>query len=139
MAAKDIRTIDSNGKKVPGNFDSPPAGVRGEVRSITRDFDCSVENLLAANTYDIMTVGDNLIPLNFITSFTTAEGAGDTLDIGDEDSVTRFETAISTNTTAVTQTMDADIEYTSEKKIRIQPSADLATCVFSITMVFMYR
>lgn len=130
MANVDLTTSDYR-----GNF-SVKREVSGSGQVLySRKFDCSSLNLLSANTYDIFTVDANLIPTEVIISVNTAEGGAATLDVGDEDSVTRFETDANMNATGITSTLDATKEYTAEKKIRIQPSADLDTAVFSISIL----
>ena len=121
----------------PGAYNIVPNTLPGGIVAVSRTFDCSSLNLLAANTYHIFTVGANIIPKKFYTSVTTAEGSAATLDIGDTDLITRFETNADMNATGVTPALDATIEYTAEKEIRIQPSANLSTAVFSIAMEFL--
>ncbi len=51
--------------------------------------------------------------------------------------ITRFETDADMNALGVTRSLDATIEYVSEKEIRIQPSADLDTAVFSVAIEYI--
>ena len=122
-----------------GKFNKPPLWVPGGRFSLCRKIDCSSYNLLAANTYDIFKLGDGDSTTRgyrvetIASQCHTAEGSAATLDVGDEDSVTRFETDFDCNSATVpVESADALITYTSEKKIRIQPSADLDTAVISV-------
>lgn len=126
-----------------GKFNVPPTWVNGKHMSIVRKIDCSNYNLLSANTYDIMEIGsddnsDHGYRIDeVVCQCHTAEGGAATLDVGDEDSVTRFETDFNCNSATVpVKSSDALITYTSQKSIRIQPSADLDTAVISVEVKF---
>lgn len=123
-----------------GKFNIPPTFVSGEMKSMSRKFDCSNTNLAAATAYDIFKLGDannannGFRVIEVVTEVVTAEGDAGTLDIGDEDSGTRFETDANINATGITVSSDALITYASLKKITMTPSIALDTAVFIVTV-----
>ena len=135
MAAIDLR----DPVLYDGKFNVAPTWVEGQRKSMCRRIDTGEKNLLAANTYDIMTIGDadNAAHGYRIEGIACqcleAEGTAATLDVGDEDSETRFDTDFDVNSATIpVESADALITYTAEKKIRIKPSVDLDTARFDV-------
>ena len=132
-----MTNIDLTTASYPGNFAVQQDDLNTRVQVQSRKFDCSSVNLLSANTYTIFTMNASQIPVNVLISVNTAEGGAATLDVGDEDLITRFETDADINAIGVTPTLDATKEYTASKEIRIQPSADLDTAIFSVAVEYI--
>lgn len=134
MATNDWTTSDYPGYGQEPELMSVPAGAVGQM---TRRFVCSTTGMTGSDVYKIFKVGLGMIPLHFVVNVETAEGGAATLDIGDGDLTTRYETDADLNATGVTSTLDATKEYTADDTIDIIPSATLDTAVFTVTMVYL--
>lgn len=106
----------------------------GTVGCEVKYFDCSANNMTAADVYQIWKVGNGILPIGFHVYVVTAEGGAATLDIGDGSDTTRYETDADLNATGHTSTLDATVMYTSADTIDIIPSATLDAAKFYVTM-----
>jgi hypothetical protein len=106
-----------------GNFGNPPTKLDNDVIYIARYFDTSSVNLASGTNYAFAKAQSGMLIDRVWTVVVTAEGDATTLDIGDEDSATLFETDADLNATGVTSSADADIFYEADKDLWITPSA----------------
>lgn len=131
MAANDWRTgtyaIDPQGR---GNFNDQQEALKGQEFTIIRYFDCAANPLTSGDTYKVITFGAGVMVTGAWIMVATAEGAADTLDIGDSGSATAFHNDLSVNSTgAVALTTQAKY-YASADYVDVLANAAIAAAKF---------
>lgn len=122
---------------IGAGYDTVHSAIEGRVGSVSRYFDCTVNNMTSGEIYQIFKVDAGVTPINFIVNVATAEGAAVTLDIGDGGVATRYETDANLNSTGTTLTMDAGTVYTAADTIDVIASATMDAAKFTVTMVYV--
>lgn len=118
----------------PGNY-SIGKKILDEGITLTRYFDCSVDNLASGAFYKIFSVPANFVVTEAYVSCVTPEGAADTIDVVDDDSATTtFVTNANVNSAGTVTATNARKVYTSAGFIVLRPDADLTVAKFYVTV-----
>jgi hypothetical protein len=131
MAANDWRTgdyaIDPQGR---GNFDKQKEDLKGQEFTMVRYFDCVANPLTNADTYKVMTIDAGVLVTGAWIMVETAEGAADTLDIGDSGSATAYHDDLSVNSTGVAALTTQAKYYAAADYIDVLANAGIAAAKF---------
>ncbi len=109
--------------------------VLDEVITLSRYIDASTDNLTSGAFYKLWSVPDNFALLEAYVSDDVAEGAGDTLDIVDDDSATTtFVTNANLNSAGTITTTNARKAYQAAGFICMRPDADITVAKFWVVI-----
>jgi len=131
MAANDWRTgtyaKDPQGR---GNFNEQQEDLKGQEFTIVRYFDCVANPLTSADTYKVLTIGAGVMITGIYVNVVTAEGAADTVDIGDSAGATTFHNDLSLNSAVVTALTTQTKYYSAANYVVILANAGIAAAKF---------
>lgn len=118
----------------PGNYNVGKQ-ILDEVITLSRYIDCSVDNLSSGAFYKLWSVPDDFCVLEAYVSNDVAEGAGDTLDIVDDDSATTtFVSNANLNSAGAVTATNARKTYQAAGFICMKPDAALTVAKFWVVI-----
>lgn len=127
---------DWTGANYPGNFNKAPAHLGNQTILFNRTIDCAVTPLTSADTYKLFIIPAGYTLTNFVTTCLTAEGAADTIDVGDSAAATTFHNDLSMNSVAATAGSVITKHYASADYIVVLANAALTVAKFNIRAEF---
>lgn len=132
MAANDWTTA-----AYPGAFNVAPLAGDNETIVFNRTIDCAVTALTSADTYKLFIIPAGYTLINLVTTCLTAEGAAESIDLGDSAGATTFHNDLSLNSVAATAGSVITKHYASADYIVALANAALTVAKFNVTAVFV--